>query len=74
MESGIRKMIINRIKTTDSKMLINNAVMHVEMTRISRGKYTFLIRLGFMTIDKRLPVVVREKKLHIIIPCRRNRA
>jgi hypothetical protein len=74
MESGIRKMIMKRIKTTDSNMLINKAVVQDEMTRISRGKYTFLIRLGFRTIDKRLPLVVLVKKLHKIIPCRRNKA
>jgi hypothetical protein len=68
IDKGIWNSAIKITKTTDSKRLIRNVVVQVEITMISRGKYTFLIRLGLNLIERRLNVVEREKKLHIMIP------
>jgi hypothetical protein len=67
-DRGIWNSAIKIIKTTDSKILMSNAVVQPEITKISRGKYTFLIRLGLNLIAIRLDVVAREKKFHIMIP------
>jgi hypothetical protein len=51
---------------------MSNAVIQLEMTRISRGKYTFFTSWGFPTMARRLADVERVKKLHMMIPWRRK--
>jgi hypothetical protein len=71
-DRGILKNNKNARKTIDSKKLMSSAVIHPEITRISRGKYTFFTSWGLPAIIMRQAVVDRVKKLHIMIPWRRK--
>jgi hypothetical protein len=60
------------MKTSDSNTLMSNAVMHAEITNISLGKYTFLMRLAFPTMQFIPMLVALLRKFQIIIPNKRK--
>ena len=63
---------MNSTKTIDSKTLISNAVRHYDITKMSLGKYIFLMRLGFPTMEFIPMLVALLRKFQMIMPNKRK--